>query len=338
MFGRGPTLCRTTKEKGTTILQNDHVCTQEYVCVRRPKIGSPSNPLDFAGNSTTLLRYFACSRHFEISTLLQIKQSVNPTHQFIRKRKKTPSFRNSRPLTVFIPDHKPAMFSLLYHLTLGCTGKSTHVCYPASTHILCVLDSCYVAVDLQKKGGLLSRSSCSKHVLLYAQKTSVFPDVYWLSEKEGRKSISSTTTQWYLPFSLCNIWFIHQFSREVQFCLMACNKTICRCLTIQMSHRPRTTPSQLFPNFFAPDAQKTGENDANGAQKPPRWNQCFGDFGCRLVAFKEETRYENLKKKKRKESFISFMKRAMQPSRIMKILGCNLKTSLHFNLFFGCSI
>lgn len=62
------------------------------------------------------------------------------------------------------------MFSLLYHLTLGCTGKSTHVCYPASTHILCALDSCYVAVDLQKKGGLLSRSSCSKHVLLYAQK------------------------------------------------------------------------------------------------------------------------------------------------------------------------
>ena len=42
------------------------------------------------------------------------------------------------------------------------------------------------------------------------------------------------------------------------------------------------------------------------------------------------------RKKKRKESFISFMKRAMQPSRIMKILGCNLKASLHFDLFFGC--
>ena len=195
MFGRGPTLCRTTKEKGTTILQNDHVCTQEYVCVRRPKIGSPSNPLDFAGNSTTLLRYFACSRHFEISTLLQIKQSVNPTHQFIRKRKKTPSFRNSRPLTAFIPDHKPAMFSLLYHLTLGCTGKSTHVCYPASTHILCVLDSCYVAVDLQKKGDSYQEVVAQSMFCYMHKKHPYFLMSIDSLKKEEGKSISSTTTQ-----------------------------------------------------------------------------------------------------------------------------------------------
>lgn len=95
------------------------------------------------------------------------------------------------------------MFSLLYHLTLGCTGKSTHVCYPASTHILCALDSCYVAVDLQKKGGLLSRSSCSKHVLLYAQKK----HPYFLMSIDSLKKKDEKASQVLPPNDICHFRF-----------------------------------------------------------------------------------------------------------------------------------